>query len=578
MFSSQCLDRRQRSPGRAVSRQKHKQAPIRKRAQLLLELLEDRTQPSVFASTGVLGNLVPLHQVAFNTTTGMYTIDDGPPLAGGVLSPDPGHTTMLYNFAAINLGANVLVTASGSHSLGLLGTSDIIVSATLDFAGQPGQRGHDGYGIVGGGGGGGGGGGALLLATSGGRIDFAGVLNVSGGNPGERGVGFLDGVPNVPGKNPAGGGGFVAYLGSGADTMFKFGSEGGVGGTAGPGGGSGGDGGGSVAGGAGGSGGNAGVQGGGGGGGGGGANGGNGGLGGTGLNGGVNGNNGSNGGATNGGNGGNSGNGPGGVCNGGGGGGGGGLANNGTNGTNGVSQGGCSGGGGGGGGGGDASGGQPWGFGGTGGTGGTGGGTGGNGSHPVRPRNATVPQGSGGGGSFILAASGGVFFSGTAIRGTGVGVVYGDFHNTGRWTDGLPATYSYFAWDAMRAERFYLTGGAGGGGGGGDGQLEVPSDGAILLANLLAVVQPEPHAGGVVNDSPAVAEVSPAPATSTDFLVQSAGMPWLALRGDGESGSAFLDSPSENAGGDGTASAKALAALFEAAFEDDMRLDHLLAI
>jgi hypothetical protein len=78
----------------------------------------------------------------------------------------------------------------------------------------------------------------------------------------------------------------------------------------------------------------------------------------------------------------------------------------------------------------------------------------------------------GGGGAFILVASGGVTFSGTGYLGDGQGAVYGTFTNTGTFPDGLPATLSYSAWKALLPTDYFLNGG--GGGGGGMGQLLYP--------------------------------------------------------------------------------------------------------
>ena len=45
--------------------------------------------------------------------------------------------------------------------------------------------------------------------------------------------------------------------------------------------------------------------------------------------------------------------------------------------------------------------------------------------------NYLAADGDGGGGAFVLVASGGVVFSGTGDLGDGTGAVYGDFTNTG---------------------------------------------------------------------------------------------------------------------------------------------------
>lgn len=98
----------------------HRRSPSlrRKSIRLAVERLEDRTQPAPFASTGALGSLAPVMQVAFNTSNGTYEVDHGPWIFGGVLSADPYHSAMLYEFTTINLGTGVQVSASGTHALG----------------------------------------------------------------------------------------------------------------------------------------------------------------------------------------------------------------------------------------------------------------------------------------------------------------------------------------------------------------------------------------------------------------------------------------------------------------------------
>lgn len=68
--------------------------------------------PSLFDPTGALGalSLNAGESIAFNTTTGQYQIDGGTWQSGGVLSPDPVQTTILYNFTTINLAAGSTVT------------------------------------------------------------------------------------------------------------------------------------------------------------------------------------------------------------------------------------------------------------------------------------------------------------------------------------------------------------------------------------------------------------------------------------------------------------------------------------
>jgi len=421
---------------------------------LSLELLEDRLNPSPFDPTGALGALTlnSGDSIAFNTTTGQYSIDGGAWQSGGVL--DPSQTTMLFNFTTINLASGSTVTATGSNALGLLASSNVVINTNLDFSGQAGGNGADGYGSIGGGGGGGGGaGGAFIIDTSGGSIDDSGEVNVMGGTPGQAGTGWLTG-PNS-------------------------GGAGGAGGVAGVGGGSGGDGGGSIDGGKGGNGGNASHAGGGGGGGGGGIVSGGFGNGGSGSKEGDN--QGSPGIAGN-----NAGTQPGQGGPGGGGGadylnnpsGGNGGNGSGTYGQAGDNGGDApksntytdpAGGGGGGGGGADAEpgkkGAKPGGS-STGGKGAVGGSVGG------QPGTYVAAEGAGGGGAMMFVASNGVTLTGQVTRGDGSAVVYGNLlSGTGNFTDGVPNIDTYADWESLSASDYYLGGGGGGGGGGGAGQV-----------------------------------------------------------------------------------------------------------
>jgi len=135
------------------------------------------------------------------------------------------------------------------------------------------------------------------------------------------------------------------------------------------------------------------------------------------------------------------------------------------------------GGGGGGGGGGDGLNGRAAGLGGHAGNGGTGAtdgtkGSGGAAYPSDEDPSSTFPDGSGGGGAIVLAASNGVFFSGTAALGNGIAVVYGNFFDTGTVQGMYPNVRSFSTWETKDPAQFYLYGGAGGGGAGGDGQLE----------------------------------------------------------------------------------------------------------
>lgn len=434
---------------RPARKRQIKRAEKPKPVRLVLESLEDRLNPSPFDPTGALGALAlnAGDSVAFNTTTGQYSINGGAWQNGGVASPDPNQTTMLFNFTTINLASNSTVTVTGNNALGLLATGNIVIDTNLNLSGGAGGNGADGYGHIGGGaGGGGGGGGAVIIDTSGGSIEDSGAVDVQGGAPGQDGAGWL----------------------SGSDS----GGAGGTGGLPGPGGGAGGTGGGSIAGGQGGKGGNASTDA-------------DGGGGGGGINGGKLGD-GGNGGGTDGANhkgtpggtggykegqggargiGGDGKNGHGGV----------GSGAYGTPGANGqISLKGTKCGGGGGGGGADADpnkeGARP---------GGTSrGGSGGAGqSQGGGPGGYVPPMGGGGGGAVIFVAPNGVTLTGQVNQADGTAVVYGNLlSGTGNFVSGPPSIDTYADWESLAAADYYLYGGGGGGGGGGAGQLTyVPS-------------------------------------------------------------------------------------------------------
>ena len=90
------------------------------------------------------------------------------------------------------------------------------------------------------------------------------------------------------------------------------------------------------------------------------------------------------------------------------------------------------------------------------------------GKSPLPPPSAQ--GGSGGDGASILAASGGVFFSGVGHIGDGQAAVYGSLTNTGSFPEGSPAVHPFSDWTNATPADFFLDGGAGGGGEGGDGQ------------------------------------------------------------------------------------------------------------
>jgi hypothetical protein len=105
----------------------------------------------------------------------------------------------------------------------------------------------------------------------------------------------------------------------------------------------------------------------------------------------------------------------------------------------------------------------------------------------------TALPGSGGDGAFVLAAPGGVFFSGYINLGHGSGIIYGQFHIAGGEIRGIPLSAPYSHWTTMAPSDFFLNAGSGGGGAGADGQLVLPSPDSSVLA-LLAQA---PVAGGL---------------------------------------------------------------------------------
>lgn len=435
-----------------------------KPVRLNVEQLEDRITPSgpgggdgtqqgPFSPSGVLGALTlnSGDSANFNTLTGQYQIDGGAWQPGGILSPDPNQTTMLFNFTTINLAAGSTVMATGSNALGLLGTGNIVINTSLNFSGQAGGNGANGYGHIGGGGaGGGGGGGAIIIDTSGGSITDSAMVDTEGGNPGQDGAGWLSGSDN--------------------------GGAGGSGGSPGVGGGGGGSGGSSIAGGQGGRGGNGSTTGPGGGGGGGGG----------GINGGTYGNGGNpspkggnfgtKGGdagweAGQGGKGGYGGNYDGEYSGGDGGAGSGTYGKAGEDGDDAEALGG---GGGGGGGGADA---DPGKKGATPGGPSQGGDGDAGGAEGGQPGSYVKPKGAGGGGAMAFVAPSGITLTGQMIRGDGDAVVYGTLlSSTSYFVDGAPAIDTYAEWEALTASNYYLDAGGGGGGDGAAGQLTyVPS-------------------------------------------------------------------------------------------------------
>jgi hypothetical protein len=85
---------------------------------------------------------------------------------------------------------------------------------------------------------------------------------------------------------------------------------------------------------------------------------------------------------------------------------------------------------------------------------------------------APAPPGSGGDGGFVMAAPGGVQFSGRARVGNGgFAVIYGPLVNAGDLTGAVPILHRWADWECIAPEALFLYGGCGGGGGGGDGQI-----------------------------------------------------------------------------------------------------------
>jgi hypothetical protein len=176
---------------------------------------------------------------------------------------------------------------------------------------------------------------------------------------------------------------------------------------------------------------------------------------------------------------------------------------------------------------------------------------GGNGTAPIRLLGVQAPAaaalGSGGDGAFVLAAPGGVFFTGTIELGNGRGIVYADFHAAGA-IYGASLNAAYSAWANTSASDFFIRGGTGGGGAGGDGQLIIPNSLASpppiavfsLLGNAPSPVEGEPQVGGApalsamneTSKTPALEEPLFANASSVTSLASAtAAKPSIALAG-----------------------------------------------
>lgn len=191
------------------------------------------------------GGLGALNQsggtILFNTDNGTYSLNGGPAMSGGTLIAQPGTVGIsAFDFTSISL-TGVMVTATGSNSLAILGTLAVTFNGdTINLAGGSGlPSGVGGNAGVGGGGGGGGGEGAQV-----------GTFNAGGtGGLGDGGFARLGNNPAAPnganGIKPgfgasANGDGGNGGGGAGPSPSFATNGPGGGGGGGGNGGGAGG--------------------------------------------------------------------------------------------------------------------------------------------------------------------------------------------------------------------------------------------------------------------------------------------------------------------------------------------------
>jgi hypothetical protein len=179
------------------------------------------------------GSLGPLYLGAadtagFNTDTGEYAINGGPPIPGGVAD---ANGAMVFNFTTIELHNTSPIRAFGSKPLALAATGSVIIGGPFDLRGCPIVQ--CGAVVVAGGGQAGAGGNVNGQGGNGGHGGRNGK-NLPGGSGGlGAGQGGPGVCPNANGGGGGGGGGGYAQLnngtgGNGAVTGGGGGGEGGA--------------------------------------------------------------------------------------------------------------------------------------------------------------------------------------------------------------------------------------------------------------------------------------------------------------------------------------------------------------
>ena len=163
-------------------------------------LLAGAPAPAHLVSTGSLGplNLGPGDTVSFNTDTGQYSINGGPPIPGGI---HDANGAMVFNFTVIELHNTTAVTAYGSNPLALAAIGPVNVAGPINLRGcTPATCGS-------------------LVIAGGGRNGAGGNVSGQGGNGGtggrngqnlpggQGGIGSGPGSGTCPNANGGGGGG-----------------------------------------------------------------------------------------------------------------------------------------------------------------------------------------------------------------------------------------------------------------------------------------------------------------------------------------------------------------------------------